>query len=255
MRSTWLKATVTTVLFLGLSASSPQNAADAALTDFLSALTYCGQNLGAVQRAALGKLLASATAYAQTLPAQLQTPPPLMSGLGDAHMQITTANPQAQAHFDQGLRMLHGFNHGEAARAFRYAQELDPNCAMCFWGEAFALGPNINAPMDANNNDAAYRTARAALDKSQSAAAPERALIEAMPVRYTRQWPADRAPMDSAWHGVPFYASTYNEQDRPNMASPYRESPFSGKLLNASSSREIPAPWYPLPQAPAEPLR
>jgi hypothetical protein len=43
---------------------------------------------------------------------------------------------------------------------------------MCFWGEAFALGPNINAPMDANNNDAAYRTARAALDKSQGVAAP-----------------------------------------------------------------------------------
>jgi hypothetical protein len=100
MRSIWLKATVTTVLFLELSASSPRT--DAALTDFLSALTYCGRNLGAVQRAALGKLLASATAYAQTLPAQPQTPPPLMSGLGDAHMEITTANPQARAYLTRG---------------------------------------------------------------------------------------------------------------------------------------------------------
>jgi tetratricopeptide (TPR) repeat protein len=199
MRSTWLKASATAALVLGLSASLPPDAADTALTDFLSALTYCGRNLGIVQRAALGKLLAGAAAYAQALPAQPQTPPPLMSGLGDAHMQITTANSQAQAYFDQGLKMLHGFNHGEAARAFRYAQELDPNCAMCFWGEAFALGPNINAPMDANNNDAAYRAARAALDKSQGVTAPERALIEAMAVRYTRQWPADRAPMDSAF--------------------------------------------------------
>jgi tetratricopeptide (TPR) repeat protein len=199
MPSTLLKASATVVLLLGLNASLPPNAADTALTDFLSALTYCRRNLAAVQRTALGKLLAGAAAYAQALPAQPQTPPPLMSGLGDAHMQITTANPQAQAYFDQGLRMLHGFNHGEAARAFRYAQELDPECAMCFWGEAFALGPNINAPMDANNNDAAYRTARAALGKSQDVAAPERALIEAMAVRYTRQWPADRAPMESAF--------------------------------------------------------
>ena len=153
MPSKWLRASARAALFLGLSASLPPNAADTALTDFLSALTYCGRNFGVVQRAALRKLLAGAAAYAQTLPAQPQTPPPLMSGLGDAHMQITTADPRAQAYFDQGLRMLHGFNHGEAARAFRYAQELDSNCAMCFWGEAFALGPNINAPMDANNNE------------------------------------------------------------------------------------------------------
>jgi hypothetical protein len=123
----------------------------------------------------------------------------LRYGLGDAHLQITTTDSRAQTYFDQGLRMLHGFNHGEAARAFRYAQELDPNCAMCFWGEAFALGPNINSPMDANNNDAAYGAARAALDKSQGVSVPERALVEAMAVRYTRQWPADRAPMDSAF--------------------------------------------------------
>jgi tetratricopeptide (TPR) repeat protein len=122
-----------------------------------------------------------------------------MRGLGDAHLQITTSSPQAQAYFDQGLRMLHGFNHGEAARAFRYAQQLDPNCAMCFWGEAFALGPNINAPMDPHNNDAAYRAAYAAFDKSANVTPPERALIEAMSIRYTRTWPTDRAPFDGGF--------------------------------------------------------
>jgi hypothetical protein len=98
MPSTLLKASATVVLLLGLNASLPPNAADTALTDFLSALTYCSRNLGAVRRTALGELLAGAAAYAQALPAQPQTPPPLMSGLGDAHMQITTANPQAQAY-------------------------------------------------------------------------------------------------------------------------------------------------------------
>ena len=50
-------------------------------------------------------------------------------------------------YFDQGVRLLFGFNHAEAIRSFREAARLDPNCAMCWWGVAFALGPNINLPM------------------------------------------------------------------------------------------------------------
>jgi len=192
-------AVATAVLVPGFF-SGLANSTDPAIKELLTFInSLCGRDQGLTQRAALGRLLAGASAYAQTLPASPQTPPPLMRGLGDAHMQVTTSNPQAQAYFDQGLRMLHGFNHGEAARAFRHAQLLDPNCAMCFWGEAFALGPNINAPMDANNNEPAYRAARAALDKSRGTTPPEQALIEAMAVRYTQQSPADRAPMDAAF--------------------------------------------------------
>jgi tetratricopeptide (TPR) repeat protein len=119
-----------------------------------------------------------------------------MDGLGYAHMQITTSSPQAQAYFDQGLNMLHGFNHAEAARAFRYAQELDPDCAMCFWGEAFALGPNINAPMDPNDNDRAYEATQAAGEEASDVTPPEQALIEAMAVRYVQEWSADRSAAD-----------------------------------------------------------
>ena len=54
----------------------------------------------------------------------------------------------AQRYFDQGLRLTYAFNHPEALRAFKEAQRRDPDCAMCYWGEAFVLGPNINAPMD-----------------------------------------------------------------------------------------------------------
>ena len=54
----------------------------------------------------------------------------------------------AQRYFDQGLRLTYAFNHAEALRAFKEAQRRDPDCAMCYWGEAFVLGPNINAPMD-----------------------------------------------------------------------------------------------------------
>ena len=74
--------------------------------------------------------------------------PPLYAGLGSVSMTVTTANRAAQAYFDQGLRLTYAFNHQEAQRAFRKAQQLDPACAMCYWGEAYVLGPNINVPMD-----------------------------------------------------------------------------------------------------------
>ena len=198
MRASWLTIAA---LSAGLIALSAAPAPDIAFRD-LTLGSLCGPTQGQRDRSALGALLAGASAYAQTQPPAANAPPPLMRGLGDAHMQITTANPQAQAYFDQGVRMLHGFNHGEAARAFRYAQQLDPNCAMCFWGEAFALGPNINAPMDPAANDAAYRAAHTAVEKAASVSPPERALIEAMAVRYTRRWPSDRAPFDQGFAGA-----------------------------------------------------
>jgi tetratricopeptide (TPR) repeat protein len=146
----------------------------------------------------LRSFLIAADAYAAEAPATAGAPP-LMNGLGATHMAITAANPRAQAYFDQGLRLLHGFNHAEAARAFREAQRLDPNCAMCFWGEAFALGPNINAPMDPADNAAAYTATRAALAKADSANEKEQALIDALLHRYARRAPEDRSHLDRAY--------------------------------------------------------
>jgi hypothetical protein len=72
---------------------------------------------------------------------------PLYRGLGALPFPIRAANAKTQAYFDQGLRLAFGFNHAAAQRAFQAAQKLDPLCAMCYWGEALVLGPNINAPM------------------------------------------------------------------------------------------------------------
>src|SRR5262245_16318998 len=93
--------------------------------------------------------------------------PPVWEGLGGVTYKITTANPQAQSYFDQGLRLTYAFNHDEARRAFRKAQKLDPDCAMCFWGEALVLGPNINLPMQED----AVAPAFAAAEKARSLAA------------------------------------------------------------------------------------
>src|SRR5207237_7222266 len=71
----------------------------------------------------------------------------IMASLGDYHRSITTTSPDAQAYFDQGLRLVYGFNHDEAARSFARATQLDPKCASCYWGVALALGHNYNVPM------------------------------------------------------------------------------------------------------------
>jgi len=176
----------------------PQSRTDAALEDFIRSSSVCSSSEAQARRSAFGELISGAAAWAQT-PVKPADAPPLMSNLGDAHLDITTSSEVAQDYFDQGLRMLHGFNHAEAARAFRYAQTLDPACAMCFWGEAFALGPNINAPMAEADNTAAYSAARKALELSPGASPVELALIEAMAVRYSRDWPAERAPFDLAF--------------------------------------------------------
>src|SRR5262245_8875092 len=72
---------------------------------------------------------------------------PLFDNLGNHHHPITTTSKAAQQYFDQGLTLCYAFNHAEAIRSFREAAKLDANCAMAYWGIAFAYGPNINMPL------------------------------------------------------------------------------------------------------------
>ena len=125
---------------------------------------------------------------------------PLYDDLGSHHHPITTRVEAAQRYFDQGLRLTYAFNHAEAIRAFEQAARLDPECAMCQWGIAYALGPNINAPMDSASGVVAYAAARRALALAPGAAERERAYIEAVSRRYAPGAPsAERAALDSAY--------------------------------------------------------
>jgi len=124
---------------------------------------------------------------------------PLYTDLGDHHVPITTSIPLAQRYFDQGMRLLYGFNHGEAIRSFDHATRLDPNCAMCYWGVAYAYGPHVNAGMDSAAGVAAYAALRQALSRAQHASPRERAYIAALAHRYASNPPADRAALDSAY--------------------------------------------------------
>jgi len=124
---------------------------------------------------------------------------PLYKDLGSLGFRISTKNPKAQAYFNQGLRLAFGFNHAEAQRAFQVAQRLDPQCAMCFWGEALVLGTNINVPMMPDANAPAMAALTKAIALKANASAKEQALIGALERRYTDNPPPNRAPLDAAY--------------------------------------------------------
>ncbi|MDP3853904.1 hypothetical protein [Phenylobacterium sp.] len=124
---------------------------------------------------------------------------PVFDGLGDHRHPITTTNPQTQKLFDQGVNLLFGFNHAEAIRSFREAARQDPDCAMCWWGVAFALGSNINLPMQADAVTPAWQALSRAQVLQSKASPREQAWIDALSTRYAAQPPADRKPLDEAF--------------------------------------------------------
>ena len=105
----------------------------------------------------------------------------------------------AQGYFDQGLRLTFAFNHEEAINSFKEALRHDPDCAMCYWGVALALGPNINLPMELSLEPVAYQNVQKARELSQNASKAERAYIEALSVRYAPESGGDRSMRDRAY--------------------------------------------------------
>ena len=124
---------------------------------------------------------------------------PLYANLGTLAFPISTRNPKAQAYFNQGMRLSFGFNHAEAQRAFQAAQQLDPDCAMCFWGEALVLGPNINVPMMPEANAPALAALARAVALKGRTSELEQMLIGALEKRYAADAPPDRSALDGAY--------------------------------------------------------
>lgn len=127
-------------------------------------------------------------------------PAPLFEDLGTYHRPITTKSELAQRYFNQGFRLVYGFNHNEAIRAFKEVIRLDPNCAMGYWGVALSLGPNINDPMPAARGKQAFEAIQQAIARARYAGDHERAYIEALATRYVSDpEKADRKELDKAY--------------------------------------------------------
>jgi len=117
----------------------------------------------------------------------------LIEGLGEFHLPVRTSVPEAQRFFDQGLILVYGFNHDEAARAFRRAAELDPRMAMAHWGLAMALGPNYNqTTVPPERMKAAHEAVRRGLALAAGGPAHERAYLEALARRFSPDPAADQ---------------------------------------------------------------
>jgi len=123
----------------------------------------------------------------------------LLDGLGDYRFEVTTGHPDVQRWFDQGLMLTWGFNHDAAERSFLKATELDPDCAMCWWGAALVVGPHVNAAMDPAYNQRAWHRLQRAQALAPGATPREQAFIEALGARYAAEPPEDRRPLEQAW--------------------------------------------------------
>ncbi|MDP3800588.1 hypothetical protein [Brevundimonas sp.] len=112
----------------------------------------------------------------------------MVDGFGSGGFVVDTADPEAQAWFNHGVRLRWAFEHKEAVRAFRKARLLDPTCGMCAWGEAWALGPNLNGGGDDDESQiAALRAARDARRLARRATPVQRQMIDALVQRYSGQ--------------------------------------------------------------------
>src|SRR5690242_9306942 len=154
--------------------------------------------------------------------------------LGSYARPVTTSSEQARLWFGRGLLWTYGFNHEEAVACFERAVEADPDCALAYWGVAYALGPNYNKAWEAFDPDdltASLTRAHAAAGQASDAAArvpgvspAERALIGALAARYPA---AEPGPDLEAWDQA--YAdamrAVYQEHsDDPDVAGLFAEA-------------------------------
>ena len=135
------------------------------------------------------------------IPKYVRDPIPLYTvGLGPFHRQISSTNKEAQAFFDQGFQMMYAFARLDAVRSFREATKRDPECAICYWGEGWAWGSYLNGPMSADQSPFAYAAMQKAVSLKDKASPSERAFIEALSVRYVKDFDAaKRREQDQAY--------------------------------------------------------
>ncbi len=124
---------------------------------------------------------------------------PRLQNLGDHTFPVTTDSARAQLFISQGMMLAYGFNHAEAARSFKEAARLDPDCAMAYWGLALVMGPNINMAMPPEAEPQAYAMVQEAIQRRANASPREQAYIDALATRYINQVDPDRRQRDKAF--------------------------------------------------------
>src|SRR5262245_401569 len=150
-------------------------------------------------------------------------PAKLLDGLGNHTHPISTRSAEAQQFFDQGITLIFGFNHDEAARLFACAAELDPTSAMPHWGIALALGPNYNLPAMPEREAKAWEAIEKAVELSKNRPPNERAYVQSLVKRYSKDPAEDRKKLGVAYKDA-MKELTQTYPDDLDAATLYAES-------------------------------
>ena len=153
--------------------------------------------------------------------------------LGNYTWEITTSESMAQNYFNQGMQLRWAYNVSEAARSMAEARRIDPNCAICYWGEAFALGSFLNAHMTTEKGVQGRKAILMAAELAEgNTSQMEQDLIKATVVRYPENWTTEisrdkqaRQPTYQAFSDA--MAEVYEKYpDNHEIATVYAQSLF-----------------------------
>ncbi|MCI5106027.1 MAG: hypothetical protein MRY76_04885 [Pseudomonadales bacterium] len=149
----------------------------------------------------LGLVCAPALAQDVDYPDEFDEPMGLHpESMGDFHYPISSDSELAQEYFDQGFQLMYAFAKTDAARSFYAAHQADPDCAICYWGEAWAWGSYLNGAMTTAEAPRAWHALQQALAHIDSASAKEADMIRALESRYVEDFdPAERRQQDEAY--------------------------------------------------------
>ncbi len=161
--------------------------------------------------------------------------PRIISGLGTLHHKITTTTPSAQEFFDQGLRLIYGYNQWEALRAFQEAARLDPACGMAYWGMALALGPYINDPNPKDRERMAFEAIQKAKARSRNLPQIEKDFIDALAARFDGKAYDDRSALNQSYYKA-----------MAILAKKYPDDPEAQTLLADALMSTVPWQWWDL---------
>ena len=145
-----------------------------------------------------------------------------LPGSGKWKWTISSSNDSAQFYFNQGINLYYGFHIVESVPSFRKAQQFDPNCAILYWGEALALGPNINDVGYASSAAGSNVANRAKLFLP-AASEKEKQLVEAMLVRYSEDSSENQSRLNEQYAAAMHAVYLQNDRD-PDIGSLYADA-------------------------------
>lgn len=168
---------------------------------------------------------------------------PWLPGWGDYRMRITARNDSANLYFQQGINLYYGFHIGEAMASFQKSTKLDSSFAMGYWGIALALGPNINYE-SYTASPKAWVIVNKAKALSGNCTPVEKALIEAMLLRYSKDSVQDRPALDQKYADA--MNATYQKfPEYPDAAALYADALMVLHPWTYYDAKGKAKPWTP----------